>query len=119
MYDHIGLKVENLAVSRKFYQAVLAPLGHVLGFHDASQAGFGPPDVPAFWLYASPGVQAGGAHVAFLASNRSQVDAFYDAGLKAGARDHGAPGPRSDYSPTYYAAFLLDPEGNNLEAVCP
>jgi catechol 2,3-dioxygenase-like lactoylglutathione lyase family enzyme len=119
MYDHIGLKVKDLAASQQFYQTLLASLGHVLGFHDASQAGFGPPDAPAFWLYASPNVKMDGTHIAFRASNHAQVDAFYKAGLKAGARDNGAPGLRPDYSPTYYAAFLLDPDGNNLEAVCP
>lgn len=119
MYDHIGLRVKDLTVSQPFYEAVLASLGHVLGFHDKSQAGFGPPGAPAFWLHASSNTKVGGTHVAFRASNHSQVDAFYKAGLKAGARDNGSPGLRPDYSPTYYAAFLLDPDGNNVEAVCP
>jgi catechol 2,3-dioxygenase-like lactoylglutathione lyase family enzyme len=72
---------------------------------------------PALWLYAG-GPPAGGAHIAFRAANRKAVDRFHAAGLKAGGRDNGAPGPRADYSPTYYAAFLIDPDGNNVEAVC-
>lgn len=119
MYDHIGLKVSNLAASRRFYEAALAPLGHVLGSHDDTYAGLGPKGAPALWLYANAGAaQAVGTHVAFRAADHRAVDAFHKAGLKAGARDNGAPGPRPDYSPTYYAAFLIDPDGNNVEAVC-
>ncbi|WP_439589748.1 VOC family protein [Hydrogenophaga sp.] len=123
MYDHLGLKVHDLAASIRFYQAALAPLGHVLGSHDDTYAGLGPKDAPALWLYAHPGGQPGnkgqGTHIAFRAETPAQVDAFYKAGLKAGAADNGGPGPRPDYSPTYYAAFLIDPDGNNVEAVCP
>ncbi|MBA4328427.1 MAG: glyoxalase/bleomycin resistance/extradiol dioxygenase family protein [Polaromonas sp.] len=119
MYDHLGLKVSNLATSIRFYQAALAPLGHVLGSNDDSYAGIGPAGAPALWLYASQQAGGAGAHVAFRAASPAAVDAFYQAGLKAGARDNGGPGPRPDYSPTYYAAFLIDPDGNNVEAVCP
>lgn len=120
MYDHIGLKVRDLAASRRFYEAVLAPLGHVPGSHDDSCAGLGPADAPALWLYASPAAQgATGTHLAFRAADPQAVDAFHRAGLNAGGRDNSAPGPRADYSPTYYAAFLIDPDGNNVEAVCP
>ncbi|MBS7807838.1 VOC family protein [Variovorax sp. PCZ-1] len=119
MYDHIGIRVKDFASSQQFYKALLATLGHVPGYQDASQAGFGPPDAPAFWLYPSSTAKANGCHIAFRASSHEQVDAFYKAGLKAGARDNGAPGLRLDYSPTYYAAYLLDPDGNNVEAVCP
>ncbi len=118
MYDHIGIRVQNFEASKQFYQTLLASLGHVLGYNDATQAGFGLPDAPAFWLYPSPNAPANGCHIAFRAASQAQVDAFYKAGLKAGARDNGAPGLRPDYSPTYYAAFLLDPDGNNVEAVC-
>jgi catechol 2,3-dioxygenase-like lactoylglutathione lyase family enzyme len=83
MYDHIGLKVNDLAASQQFYQTLLAPLGHVLGYHDASQAGFGPTDAAAFWLYAAPSVKTSGTHIAFRAASHAQVDAFYKAGLKA------------------------------------
>jgi catechol 2,3-dioxygenase-like lactoylglutathione lyase family enzyme len=119
MYDHIGIRVKDFAASQQFYQALLAPLGYVPGYQDASQAGFGLVDAPAFWLYPSPSAKANGCHIAFRALSHAQVDAFYKAGIKAGARDNGAPGLRPDYSPTYYAAYLLDPDGNNVEAVCP
>ena len=117
MYDHIGLHVNDLGASVRFYQAVLAPLGHVLASHDATSAGLGPKDAPALWLYAGNGNKSA-AHVALQAPDRKSVDRFHAAGLKAGGRDNGAPGLRADYSPTYYAAFLVDPDGNNVEAVC-
>lgn len=119
MYDHLGLKVNDLAASTRFYEAVLAPLGHVLGSHDETYAGIGPKGAPALWLYAAKGSKGPGTHIAFLAPDHTAVKAFYDAGLKAGAKDNGGPGPRPDYSATYYAAFLIDPDGNNVEAVCP
>jgi catechol 2,3-dioxygenase-like lactoylglutathione lyase family enzyme len=119
MYDHIGLKVTNLAASIRFYEAALAPLGHVLGSHDDSYAGIGPRGAPALWLYASKGAKGPGTHVAFAARDHAAVQAFHAAGLKAGGKDNGGAGPRPDYSATYYAAFLIDPDGNNVEAVCP
>lgn len=115
MYDHIGLKVKSLTDSARFYRAALAPLGSV---PDASGSGFGPEDAPALWLYESRDKSQAGTHIAFRAESRAAVNQFHAAGLKAGGRDHGAPGLRTDYSPTYYAAFLLDPDGNNVEAVC-
>jgi catechol 2,3-dioxygenase-like lactoylglutathione lyase family enzyme len=117
MYDHIGLRVNDLEASVHFYQAVLAPLGHVLASQDANGAGLGPKDAPALWLHAAKGAN-NAMHVAFQAPDRKSVDRFHAAGLKAGGRDNGAPGLRADYSPTYYAAFLVDPDGNNVEAVC-
>jgi catechol 2,3-dioxygenase-like lactoylglutathione lyase family enzyme len=115
MYDHIGLKVKSLTNSARFYRAALAPLGFV---PDASGSGFGPKDAPALWLYEGDGKSQAGTHIAFRAESRAAVDRFHAEGLKAGGRDHGAPGLRADYSPTYYAAFLLDPDGNNVESVC-
>jgi len=118
MYDHIGLRVGNLDASVKFYTAVLAPLGHVLCSRDDSGAGFGPKGAPALWLHLSKSARKDGAHIAFRAPDHRAIKAFHAAGLKAGGRDNGGAGPRVDYSPTYYAAFLIDPDGNNVEAVC-
>jgi catechol 2,3-dioxygenase-like lactoylglutathione lyase family enzyme len=102
MYDHIGLKVGNLDASVRFYTAVLAPLGYVLCSRDESGAGFGPKGEPALWLYSHKGLTGAGGHIAF----------------RAPGRDNGSAGPRADYSPSYFAAFLIDPDGNNVEAVC-
>jgi catechol 2,3-dioxygenase-like lactoylglutathione lyase family enzyme len=116
MFDHIGIKVRDLDAAVGFYRAALEPLGHMLASRDAANAGFGPPGAPALWLYAgAPGAKI---HVAFHAADRRAVDRFHAAGLEAGGCDNGKPGLRTDYSPSYYAAFLLDPEGNNVEAVC-
>jgi len=119
MYDHIGLEVKDVAASARFYEAALAPLGLVLCSRDDSGAGLGPKGGPALWLNRAKGPGPGaGAHVAFRAGDRAAVDRFHAAGLKAGGRDNGKPGLRADYGPTYYAAFLIDPDGNNVEAVC-
>jgi catechol 2,3-dioxygenase-like lactoylglutathione lyase family enzyme len=118
MYDHIGLKVKNLDASVRFYTAALAPLGHVLGSRDDSGAGFGPKDAPALWLYLDKGSEGAGAHIAFRATDHASIKKFHSEGLKAGGRDNGGAGPRADYSPSYFAAFLIDPDGNNVEAVC-
>jgi catechol 2,3-dioxygenase-like lactoylglutathione lyase family enzyme len=118
MYDHIGLRVGDLDASVRFYTAALAPLGFVLCSRDDSGAGFGPKDAPALWLHLHKGKAATGAHVAFRAKDHAAIQKFHAEGLKAGGRDNGGAGPRVDYSPTYYAAFLIDPDGNNVEAVC-
>jgi catechol 2,3-dioxygenase-like lactoylglutathione lyase family enzyme len=115
MFDHVGLRVKDVAASGRFYRALLAPLGHV---PDESGTGFGPPGTPALWLYAAAKDNAPpGCHLAFRAPDRASVDRFHAAGVKAGARDNGAPGLRPDYSPGYYAAFVVDADGNNVEAV--
>jgi catechol 2,3-dioxygenase-like lactoylglutathione lyase family enzyme len=116
VYDHIGLKVRDVKASVRFYGAALGALGHEIASQDDSGAGLGPKGKPALWLYK--GKAGAGAHVAFRAPNRAAVDRFHKEGLEAGGRDNGAPGLRADYSPTYYAAFLIDPDGNNVEAVC-
>jgi|ERR1700722_332982 len=116
MFNHIGLKVKDIAASVGFFTASLRPLGFVLGNSDATSASFGPPGAPAFWL--SQGQPAGGIHIAFSSGSRDAVAAFHARGLATGGRDSGLPGPRPDYGPTYFAAFLIDPDGNNVEAVC-
>src|SRR5260221_10985753 len=115
MFDHIGLRVKDLKRIASAYKAMLEPLGYVLSSEDASSAGFGPAGAPALWLTADP--KGGGAHVAFRAKTPAAVDAFYKAGRAAGAKDNGAPGLRPDYGSRYYPAFLIDFDGNNVEAV--
>ena len=118
MYDHIGLRVKDLDASIRFYESALQAFGYVVASRDSASAGLGPKGEAALWLYAAPKGAGGGIHVAFRAKDRATVDRFYKAGLSAGGRDNGGPGLRVDYSPTYYAAFLTDPDGNNIEAVC-
>ncbi len=117
MYDHIGLQVKDVAASVRFYEAALAPLGYVLCSKDDSGAGLGPKGAPALWLNRGNGAAGRGAHVALRARDRAAVDAFHAAGVGAGGRDNGKPGLRKDYGPDYYAAFVIDPDGNNVEAV--
>jgi len=118
MFDHIGLKVRDIKASVRFYQAALAPLGFVVCSQDDASAGIGPKDAPALWLYQDAKARPIGAHVAFRAKDRVAVDRFHVAGREAGGKDNGPAGVRADYAPTYYAAFLIDPDGNNVEAVC-
>jgi len=117
MFDHIGIKVRDIDASVRFYTAALAPLGQGLCSRDETGASLGPDDHPGLYLYQGGGAVAG-AHLAFQAADRATVDRFHAASLAAGGRENGAPGVRGDYGPTYYAAFVLDPDGNNVEAVC-
>ena len=117
VFDHIGLRVKDLDAAARLYAAMLAPLGYVPGARDATYAGFGPKDHPALWLQLSEDSNKG-CHVALRASERAAVEKFHKEGLRAGAKDNGAPGLRADYAPNYYAAFLIDLDGNNVEAVC-
>jgi catechol 2,3-dioxygenase-like lactoylglutathione lyase family enzyme len=110
MFDHIGIRVSDIGRATAFYDSALAPLGLVR----SAGGGYGPQGQPAFWLAVT--ATGGGAHIAFAATSRAAVDAFHQAGLAAGGRDNGKPGPRPDYGPGYYAAFLIDPDGNNIEA---
>ena len=116
MFDHLGLRVKDLERSERLYAAMLAPLGHVPGARGGGYAGFGPEGRPALWLHAD--AKGGGAHVALNAPDQAAVDRFFEEGRKAGAKDNGKPGLRKDYAPNYYAAFLIDLDGNNVEAVC-
>jgi catechol 2,3-dioxygenase-like lactoylglutathione lyase family enzyme len=116
MFAHVGLRVKHLDKAARLYAAMLAPLGHVPGTRDETYAGFGPEGRPALWLHASP--DSSGSHVALKAPSRAAVDRFFDEGRRAGAKDNGKPGLRTDYGPNYYAAFLIDFDGNNIEAVC-
>jgi catechol 2,3-dioxygenase-like lactoylglutathione lyase family enzyme len=124
MLDHIGYAVTDMGRSKKFYLAALAPLSitaimEVTAEQTGKDAhvGFGSNGKPFFWV--GTGVrQAGPVHVAFTATSRAQVDAFHEAAIAAGGRDNGAPGVREHYHANYYGAFVLDPDGNNIEAVC-
>jgi len=123
MLDHVGLAVSDYHRAKEFYAASLAPLGVSLLIEIAdSAAGFGEETEhgpkPYFWIQARGRPPVSGAHVAFAARDRESVDAFHAAALAAGATDNGAPGPRPIYHPHYYGAFVLDVDGNNVEAVC-
>ena len=122
MLDHIGFPVTDFARSKAFYARVLEPLGVKLLMEvnlsedgEDGYAGFGP-DRPHFWIGTGKPLK-GRLHVAFAAKNRAEVQAFYEAALAAGGIDNGAPGLRPHYHENYYAAFVLDPDGHNIEAV--
>jgi catechol 2,3-dioxygenase-like lactoylglutathione lyase family enzyme len=124
MLDHVGFAVSDLERARKFYQQTLSPLGIMLLYDITAEQtdgeaylGFGEDQRPYFWV--GTGKRFGGnIHVAFLAETRDLVDKFHAAGLAAGGKDNGAPGLRPHYHKNYYGAFVLDPDGNNIEAVC-
>jgi catechol 2,3-dioxygenase-like lactoylglutathione lyase family enzyme len=123
MIDHIGFPVSDYPKARDFYAKALAPLGYTLIMEvkqdeqDAPAAGFGKDGKPDFWIGGEGGLGKA-LHVAILAGSRAEVDAFYAAALAAGAKDNGPPGVRAHYHPNYYGAFVLDPDGHNIEAVC-
>jgi catechol 2,3-dioxygenase-like lactoylglutathione lyase family enzyme len=119
MLDHVGFPVSDYARSKAFYLGALAPLGYglVMEVPPERACGFGPPGRPQFWIGTGKPVQ-GQVHFAFAAKDRAAVRAFYDAALKAGGKDNGAPGLRPEYHADYYGAFVLDPDGHNVEAVC-
>jgi len=117
MIDHIGIPVRDLDRSIAFYTKVLAPLGYELvRKYEGFAAGFGIGGKPDFWL--GKGEPRDKIHVAFRATGRAMVRAFYDAAIAAGGSDNGAPGVRPRYHEHYYGGFVLDPDGHNVEAVC-
>ena len=116
MIDHISVYVSDYARSKAFYLAALAPLGYALAMEHPAGAGFKAGAIPDFWI--SAGVPTPCGHIAFSSPNRAAVDAFHRAALAAGATDNGAPGLRPAYHPNYYGAFVLDPDGHHIEAVC-
>jgi catechol 2,3-dioxygenase-like lactoylglutathione lyase family enzyme len=119
MLDHIGLPISDYARSRAFYERALAPLGLALLMEPVAGAGgFGKDGKPFFWIDAREPARAAAIHVAFAVERREIVDAFHAAALEAGGTDNGAPGVRAIYHPHYYGAYVLDPDGNNVEAVC-
>jgi catechol 2,3-dioxygenase-like lactoylglutathione lyase family enzyme len=116
--DHVTATVTDFDQGKRFYQAALKPLGYDLQMEFGGEAaGFGPADkMPDFWIGNQPG--RGAAHIAFSAPDRATVDAFYEAAMGAGGKDNGPPGLRAHYHENYYAAYVHDPDGNNVEAVC-
>jgi catechol 2,3-dioxygenase-like lactoylglutathione lyase family enzyme len=123
--DHVGFPVSDYARAKAFYAQALAPLGYSLIMEVSAQqtesgspaAGFGANGKPDFWIGGEGGL-ARPLHVAIAVRERASVDAFYHAALAAGGKDNGAPGLRPHYHPNYYGAFVLDPDGHNIEAVC-
>ena len=133
MLDHMTFRVTDIQHAKAFYSAALAPLGYSLAFegnHGANILGFAYPDATEpegrkadVWFIDGPSPYGGptattGCHLAWRAQSRAQVDAFYQAAIAAGGKGNGAPGLRPEYHPHYYGAFVIDPEGNNIEAVC-
>jgi catechol 2,3-dioxygenase-like lactoylglutathione lyase family enzyme len=119
--DHTGIEVSDLEAARAFYERALEPLGFgvVMDFAEQARAvGFGTREKPSFWIRAATGRASGPIHIAFHATDRERVDRFHEAALAAGGGDNGPPGVREVYHPNYYGAFVLDPDGNNVEAVC-
>lgn len=117
VFDHVGFNVKNFARSKVFYLQALAPLGISVLMQDDRSAMIGRQHEGAFW-FGAYGTPATPVHIAFAAKSREQVRQFHAAALVAGAKDNGAPGLRPDYHPNYYGAYVIDPDGHNLEAVC-
>ena len=117
MIDHLGLQVSDFQKSREFYLKALKPLGYGLIMEFPNVAGFGADGKPDFWIRQDE-VRHELVHVAFRSPDRATVSAFYDAAIKAGGRDNGGPGVRPHYHQNYFGAFVFDPDGNNIEAVC-
>ncbi len=124
MFDHVGFPVRDYAAAKAFYEKALAPLGFAVQMEIGpevtggdSHCGFGSPGRPQFWIGDGEPL-IGRMHIAFEAKDRATVRAFYEAAMASGGKDHGPPGPRPHYHQNYYAAFVIDPDGHNIEAVC-
>ena len=117
MIDHTGVHVSDLAKSKEFYSNALAPIGYSMlsDFPEWNVAGYGENGKSDFWISGGGSQQVG--HVAFAVKSKAEVDSFYTAGVASGGTDNGKPGYRKDYSPGYYAAFVKDPDGHNVEVV--
>ena len=125
MIDHIGITASNYVQSKAFYTQALAPIGYTLLMEIPAEltgnqpvAGFGEAPKPDFWVAGAATGNTPPVHVAFRVKSRAMVDAFYAAALAAGGQDNGPPGIRAHYHPDYYGAFVRDPDGHNVEAVC-
>jgi catechol 2,3-dioxygenase-like lactoylglutathione lyase family enzyme len=132
MLDHVSIRVADYDGSKAFYEAALAPLGYTLAMETASGAGFRRGHIPSFWIKqgrsasvaggvgpnALTGCGGAAVHIAFAGADRDTVDAFYRAALAAGGKDNGPPSLHPEYHSNYYGAFVLDPDGYNIEAVC-
>jgi catechol 2,3-dioxygenase-like lactoylglutathione lyase family enzyme len=118
MLDHVTIGVENIERSQRFYDLALRPLGVARLYGDGNRfAGYGVDPKAFFWIGIRNIAQTG-SHIAFAADDRATVDRFYEAAIAAGGRDNGPPGIRTHYDPNYYGAFVFDPDGHNIEAVC-
>ena len=117
MFDHVGFGVSDYAASKAFFLKALQPLGYGVVMEGPYGVGLGPIGKPLLWLSQSSEMPAH-LHLAFAASSRKQVEEFYRAALKAGGKDNGPPGLRPHYHPNYYGAFVIGPDGHNVEAVC-
>jgi catechol 2,3-dioxygenase-like lactoylglutathione lyase family enzyme len=117
MFDHLAFAVADFDKNRAFYLKALAPLGVGVVMEGDAHAGFGRDRKPQFWIGKGE-TPSGRMHLAFLAKNRAEVRAFYEAAIAAGGKDNGPPGLRPNYHPNYYGAFVIDPNGHNIEAVC-
>ena len=117
MLDHVTATVSDVDQAKEFYGKALEPLGYSMQAEFPGAAGFGTgAGIPDFWIASNE--ERGAAHIAFSAEDRATVDAFYEAAMAAGGKDNGAPGLRPHYHENYYAAFVHDADGNNIEAVC-
>lgn len=115
--DHVSAPVRDIQGARDFYGAALGAIGMKINMDVSSAFGMGSGNQKIFWL-TRHAKAAGGGHYAFHVERRAEVDAFHAAAIEAGGKDNGKPGPRPDYGPNYYAAFVKDREGNNIEVVC-